>query len=148
MKECIGAANGRRGLQFNQSVAEVFRNDGWGVSVEVQMTRFQAPHSAASGDIDVIAMKDGVVYICECKELLFARTISEVVEQLRRFRGQHGDSLWRHTRRVDWVRSHPAKITEMAGWEPMEIRSLLVTSKIVPMQFAKTFPLKFCRLAC
>jgi hypothetical protein len=142
MKECIGAANGRRGLQFNQSVAEVFRNDGWGVSVEVQMTRFQAPHSAASGDIDVIAMKDGVVYICECKELLFARTITEVVEQLRRFRGQHGDSLWRHTRRVDWVRSHPAKITEMAGWEPMEIRSLLVTSKIVPMQFAKDFPVE------
>ncbi len=142
MKEYIGAANGRRGLLFNQSVAEVFRNAGWRVSVEVKMTQFQAPHTAASGDIDVIAMKDGVVYICECKELLFARTITEVVEQLGRFRGHHGDSLWRHTRRVDWVRSHPAKMTEIAGWESTEIRSLLVTSKIVPMQFTSDFPVE------
>jgi hypothetical protein len=142
MKEYIGAANGRRGLLFNQSVAEVFRNAGWHVAVEVQMTQFQAPFTAASGDIDVIATKEGVVYICECKELLFARTITEVVEQLGRFRGHQGDSLWRHTRRFDWVRSHPAQINDIAGWEPTEIRSLLVTSKIVPMQFAIDFPVE------
>ena len=140
MKEYVGAANGRRGLAFNKSVADVFANAGWHVFVEVQMTQLKAPQAEASGDIDVVAMKDGIVYICECKELLFARTITEVVEQLGRFRGNRGDALWKHSRRVDWVRSNPGRLAELTGRDPTEIRSLLVTSKIVPMQFAVGFP--------
>lgn len=142
MKEYIGATNARRGLTFNKSVAEVFGNAHWRVLVEVQMTQFQAPQMEASGDIDVIAAKDGIVYICECKELLFARTITEVVEQLGRFRGRPGDALWKHTRRAAWIRAHPARLTAVLGQEAIEIRSILVTSKIVPMQFAEGFPIQ------
>ena len=142
MKEYIGAENGRRGLAFNKSVAEAFANAGWQVEIELQMTRLQAPQKEASGDIDVLAVKDGTAYICECKELLFARTITEVIEQLGRFRGNPGDALWKHSRRVEWVRSHPQRLFKIVGQEPREIRSLLVTSKIVPMQFAKDFPVQ------
>jgi hypothetical protein len=141
MKEYIGAENGRRGLAFNKSVAGTFATAGWRIEIELQMTRLQAPQKEASGDIDVLAVKDGTVYICECKELLFARTITEVIEQLGRFRGNPGDALWKHARRVEWVRSHPQRLSRIIGQEPREIRSLLVTSKIVPMQFAKDFRL-------
>jgi hypothetical protein len=142
IKEYIGAANGRRGLDFNKAVAETFTKSGWRVWVEVQMTRFRCPENEASGDIDVIAVKDGIVYLCECKELSFARTITEVVEQLGRFRGRHGDALWKHMRRVEWVRRNTTELGRVLGQEPVEIRSLLVTSKIVPMQFAEGFPVQ------
>jgi hypothetical protein len=142
MREYIGAVNGRRGLDFNKAVAERFTKSGWRVEVEVQMTRFRCPVKEASGDIDVIALKDGVVYLCECKELSFARTITEVVEQLGRFRGRHGDALWKHMRRVEWIRINRAELGRLLGREPIEIRSLLVTSKTVPMQFAQDFPVQ------
>jgi len=140
MKKYIGGENARRGLAFNKSLAEACESAGWPALVEVPMTRLEAPPKEASGDIDVIAYKNGTVYICECKELLFARTITEVVEQLGRFRGQNADELWKHMRRVHWVRSHPAKLAGVIGQQPNEIRSLLVTSKTVPVQFATDFP--------
>jgi hypothetical protein len=142
MREYIGAVNGRRGLDFNKAVAERFTKSGWRVEVEVQMTRFRCPVNEASGDIDVIALKDGVVYLCECKELSFARTITEVVEQLGRFRGRHGDALWKHMRRVEWIRRNTTELGRVLGQGPIEIRSLLVTSKTVPMQFAEGFPVQ------
>ncbi|HMB83867.1 MAG TPA: hypothetical protein VKI40_07455, partial [Terriglobales bacterium] len=142
MKEYIGAANGRRGLDFNKAVAETFTKSGWRVWVEVQMTRLRCPASEASGDIDVIAAKDGIIYLCECKELSFARTITEVVEQLGRFRGRHGDALWKHMRRVEWVRRNATELGRIVGQVPVGIRSLLVTSKIVPMQFTHDFPVQ------
>jgi hypothetical protein len=76
MKEYIGAANGRRGLAFNKSVAAAFESEGWRALIEVPMTQLRAPRTEASGDIDVLAIKDGTVYVSECKELLFARTIA------------------------------------------------------------------------
>ena len=142
MKEYIGAANGRRGLDFNKAVAERFTKSGWRVWVEVQMTQLRCPRKEGSGDIDVIAVKDGIIYLCECKDLSFARTITEVVEQLGRFRGRHGDALWKHMRRAEWVRRNATELGRIVGQKPVEIRSLLVTSKIVPMQFAHQFPVQ------
>ena len=140
MKEYIGTVNAKQGLDFNKAVADTFRKSEWRVWVEVQMSQLRCPGSEGSGDIDVIAAKDGIIYLCECKELSFARTISEVVEQLGRFRGRHGDALWKHMRRVEWVRRNPTELRRVVGQEPVEIRSLLVTTKTVPMQFARDFP--------
>jgi hypothetical protein len=142
MKEYIGTANAKRGLDFNKAVAGTFTKSGWRIWVEVQMTQLQCPGSEASGDIDVIAAKGGNIYLCECKELSFARTITEVVEQLGRFRGRHGDALWKHMRRVEWVRRNTTELRRIVSQEPVEIRSLLVTSKTVPMQFAGDFPVQ------
>jgi hypothetical protein len=55
MKEYVGAVNGRRGLEFNKSVGELFRADGWKVRLEVAMRELGALPSEASGDVDVLA---------------------------------------------------------------------------------------------
>jgi hypothetical protein len=140
MKKYIGAANGKRGIEFNKSAAAKFDELGWNVWTEVEMNRLRCPREKASGDIDVIAEKNGIVYLCECKDLSFARTITEVVEQLRRFQGKHGDDLWKHLRRVKWVQQNAFRLRDVVGQQPAEVRSLLVTSKIVPMQHSKGFP--------
>ena len=139
MKKYIGAANAKRGLEFNKSAAAKFKELGWNVWTEVEMNRLHCPREEASGDIDVIAAKDGIVYLCECKDLTFARTITEVVEQLGRFQGKHGDDLWKHLRRVKWVQRNASQLRHVAVQQPAEVRSLLVTSKIVPMQHSKGF---------
>ena len=106
------------------------------------MTQLRCPRRGGSGDIDVIAAKEGIIYLCECKDLSFARTITEVGEQLGRFRGSRGDALWKHMRRVEWGRRNATELGRITGQVPVEIRSLLVTSKIVPMQFAHDFPVQ------
>jgi hypothetical protein len=140
MKKYIGAANAKKGLEFNKSAAAKFNELGWRVWTEVEMNRLHCPREEASGNIDVIAEKDGRVYLCECKDLSFARTITEVVEQLGRFHGKQGDELWKHLRRVKWVQQNVSQLRYVVDREPIEIRSLLITSKIVPMQHSKAFP--------
>jgi hypothetical protein len=139
MKKYIGAANAKRGIEFNKAAAAKFSEGGWTVWTEVEMNRLLCPREEASGDIDVIAVKDGIVYLCECKDLSFARTITEVVEQLGRFQGKHGDDLWKHLRRVKWVQQNASKLRQVVGQEPVEVHSLLITSKIVPMQYSRGF---------
>ena len=140
MKKYIGTVNAERGLAFNKSAAAKFNELGWRVWTEVEMNRLHCPGEEASGDIDVIAEKEGSVYLCECKDLSFARTITEVVEQLGRFHGKHGDELWKHLRRVKWVQRNASQLRYVIGREPSETRSLLITSKVVPMQHSKGFP--------
>lgn len=135
MKQYSGAANARRGLEFNQAVADVFSGQGWEVRLEVAMTELEAPEDQAKGDIDVIAWRRDVVCICECKELLFARTVSEVADQLKRFRGNPGDDLDKHLRRARFIESHPDKLVRITGIDRPRVFPLLVTSKVVPMQF-------------
>ena len=136
MKEYIGRENARRGMAFNKAVTEIFRSCGWAARDEVQMKELRAPESAATGDIDVLAWKGDRVCLCECKDLSFAKTITEVSEQLSRFRGKKGDDLFKHLRRADWVRANPKSIERIVGSSSQKIRSLLITSKIVPMEFA------------
>jgi hypothetical protein len=139
MRKYVGSANAASGLEFNKSVASRFRAAGWNSWNEIEMSRLQCPKDQATGDIDVVAEKDGTVFVCECKDLSFARTITEVVEQLGRFKGKHGDELWKHLRRAAWVKNNGSRLRHVIGREPAEIRSLLISSKIVPMQHAKGF---------
>jgi len=138
MKEYVGAINARRGLDFNKSVGALFSADGWNVRLEVGMTELGARPNEASGDVDVLAWKDEVVCVCECKELLFARNISEVADQLVRFRGLPGDDLDKHLRRVRFMQSHKEYVTRITRVGAPQVVPLLVTSKVAPMQFAET----------
>lgn len=142
MKQYVGKENGRRGLAFNKAVAKLFQDAGWSVRVEVQMTELKAPTNEATGDIDVLAWRGDCVCICECKELLFARTITEVSEQLARFRGKKGDDLSKHLRRVEWLKSHGDRFAPIGGKGTFQFRSLLVTSKIVPMKYTADLPVE------
>jgi hypothetical protein len=138
MKQYVGATNKRRGLEFNVAVADVFSAQGWKVRLEVAMTELEATDDGAKGDVDVLAWREGLVCVCECKELLFARNVSEVAEQLKRFRGNPGDDLDKHLKRVQFIESHPDKLFRITGIHKPTIVPLLVTSKVVPMQFVRT----------
>ncbi|MDT8066718.1 MAG: hypothetical protein ROO76_00995, partial [Terriglobia bacterium] len=137
MKAYVGSSNARRGLAFNKAVADRLRDLGFNVQTEVEMKRFGADPSTATGDIDVLAWNNEVALICECKELNFARTLGEVAEQLSRFRGVANDELTKHLRRVAWFTAHPPALSAFTKLSELPIRSLLITSKTVPMQFAK-----------
>jgi hypothetical protein len=138
MKQYAGAANARRGLDFNKAVAGVFSEEGWHVRLEVSMKELEASEDQAKGDVDVLAWNGNVVCVCECKELLFARTVSEVADQLKRFRASPGDGLDKHLRRARFIQSNPDKLRRITSLERPRVVPLLVTSKIVPMQFTKT----------
>jgi hypothetical protein len=139
MRKYVGSTNAASGLEFNKSVASRFREAGWNAWTEIEMNQLHCPKDQAAGDIDVVAERDGAVFLCECKDLSFARTITEVVEQLGRFKGKHGDELWKHLRRAAWVKNNGSRLRYVIGREPAEIRSLLISSKIVPMQHAEGF---------
>lgn len=139
MRKYVGSANAASGLEFNKSVAARFREAGWNAWTEIEMSQLQCPKDQAAGDIDVVAEKGGIVFVCECKDLSFARTITEVVEQLGRFKGKHGDELWKHLRRAAWVKNNGSRLRYVIGREAAEVHSLLISSKIVPMQHAEGF---------
>lgn len=135
MKKYCGGVNDKRGSDFNAAASELFTNQGWSALPEVQMTALGAHAEWGMGDVDVLAWHEDVVCICECKELLFARTVGEVVSQLVRFRGQPGDDLDKHLQRVNFLRQNYQGLRLITGIDFPRIVSILITSKIVPMQF-------------
>src|SRR5258708_17882280 len=134
MKEYVGAVNARRGLNFNKSVGALFKADGWDVRLEVGMPELGAHRNDASGDVDVLAWKGNVVCVCECKELLFARNIREAADQLGRFRCVSGDDLEKHLPRGTFILSYN-NIFRLTNRTKSRGAALLITSKIVPVQF-------------
>src|SRR5205823_1240462 len=136
MRGFVGRVNSDRGHQFNHDVAEVFSSCGFQVRTEVQMSEFCAPEQEASGDVDVLAWRGDTAFICECKSLLFARTVSEIAEQLNRFQGRNNDDLTKHIRRYTWIQSNRDSLRKITGRVSFAtIRSLLVSSTLVPMHF-------------
>jgi hypothetical protein len=107
------------------------------IRIEVGMGELGADPTEASGDVDVLAWKSNVVCVCECKELLFARNIGEVAAQLTDFRGKPGDDLDKHLRRVKFIQFHTDSVFRITKVENPRIIPLLVTSKIVPMQYVQ-----------
>jgi hypothetical protein len=103
------------------------------------MSQLGAPKEL--GDIDVLAWErsSGEIFPVECKRLLVAHSVREVVQRLEDFKGnkQEKDSLGRHLRRVDWLNKNFDAISKFTGIAKSAIRvkPLLITSEIVPMQF-------------
>jgi hypothetical protein len=135
MKKYCGGVNDKRGADFNAATSELFKSQGWNAVSEVEMTALGAQAEQGMGDVDVLAWRGDVVCICECKELLFARTVGEVVSQLVRFRGQPGDDLDKHLQRVNFLRENYQGLRRITGVDSPCLVSILITSKIVPMQF-------------
>ena len=84
----------------------------------------------------------GCVYITECKNLRFALTVGEIADQLNRFRGEAHDELSRHMRRYRWLSENPDRLSKVIGSDArLQIKPLLVSNTIVPMQFAQDLPI-------
>jgi len=143
MKQYIGAVNSERGHAFARSLADQLRKNGWEARNEVQMTELGG--SAELGDVDVLAWKpSGEIQLIECKRLQLARTVAEVAEICRRFRGEAKDELDKHVRRVNWIRANPAGLQRIVGFvpDPARIDDRLVTNTHVPMMYLTSLPIE------
>lgn len=142
MRSYWGAAKNERGHAFEETVADVFRKEGWQAR-KVWMAELGA--SSNLGDIDVLAWKlTGEVLIIECKRLLFARTVAEIAEVCRRFRGEAADDLAKHVKRVAWVRDNSSSLDRIVGFRPDRDRidDRLVTNTHVPMMYLTSLPIR------
>ena len=143
MKQYIGAVNSERGHAFARSVADQLRENGWQTRNEVQMTELGG--SVELGDVDVLAWKpSGEIQLIECKRLQLARTVAEIAEICRRFRGEAKDELDRHVRRVNWIKANLACLRHIVGFVPYatHIDHRLVTNTHVPMMYLTTLPVE------
>lgn len=144
MKKYIGAVNDERGHAFAKSIAEKLRQQGWKARNEVNMSELGTPRKAADGDIDVLAWKEsGEVLLIECKRLQLARTVAEIAEICRRFRGDAKDELDKHVRRANWVSQNPTSLERIVGFipKPNSIDARLVTNTHVPMMYLESLPI-------
>ena len=142
MKRYVGEINNQRGHSFARSVACEMQKRGWDAKNEVKMSSLGAP--AELGDVDVLAWRsDGNIQIIECKRLKLAKTVTEISEICRRFRGDARDGLDRHVQRVQWIKTNPACLQQIVGYlpEPDSIDDRFVTSNHVPMKYLKSLPI-------
>jgi hypothetical protein len=145
MRRYIGTVNHERGHAFARSVGEQLRQEGWEVRNEVQMTELGAAPEFADGDIDVLAWRSSrEVLLIECKRLQLARTVAEIAEICRRFRGESKDDLDKHVRRVKWVMQNPSSLERILGFgpDPNRIDHRLVTNTHVPMMYLTSLPIE------
>lgn len=144
MRAWVGSVNNKKGHEFNECVAGEFRKLNFNARASVDMTEFNVPPAMGNlGDIDVLAWSTaGLVYVIECKNLRFAMTVGEIVDQLNRFRGEANDDLHRHMRRCDWLNQNLERLAQIIGHSgSLRVEPLMVSNTIVPMQFAQNLPL-------
>lgn len=117
MKQYIGAVNSERGHAFARSVADQLRKFGWQARNEVQMTELGG--SREFGDVDVLAWTPSEeIHVIECKRLQLARTVAEIADICRRFRGDAQDELDKHVQRVNWIKANPESLKQIVGFVP------------------------------
>ncbi|HHY39198.1 MAG TPA: hypothetical protein GX507_09770, partial [Clostridia bacterium] len=143
MKRYIGMVNNERGRAFAWLVAGQLRDKGWQTRNEVPMTELGGPMEL--GDVDVLAWRpSGEILLVECKRLQLARTVAEIAEVCRRFRGEAMDELDKHIRRVNWIRANPASLHRIVGFapNPARIDDRLVTNTHVPVMYLTSLPIE------
>lgn len=142
MRSYIGGITDKKGHDFTVTVAEHLSTNGWQTRTEIPMTQIGA--SSDFGDIDVLAWKpNGAILIIECKRLRLARTVAEISEICRRFRGEAKDELFKHMRRVNWIETNPSSLNTILGMpvKPNQIDQRLITNVPVPMRFLSNLPI-------
>ncbi|MXY48174.1 MAG: hypothetical protein F4Y38_02625 [Gemmatimonadetes bacterium] len=142
MRSFIGGITDKKGHDFTVTVAEHLSTNGWQTRTEIPMTQIGA--SSDFGDIDVLAWKpNGAILIIECKRLRLARTVAEISEICRRFRGEAKDELFKHMRRVNWIETNSSSLNTIIGMpvNPNRIDQRLITNIQVPMRFLSNLPI-------
>jgi hypothetical protein len=89
MRKYVGQQVNRRGHLFAEKVYRVFLENHFAGRLEIQMTELGAPKGDGLGDVDVLAWSQttGQVFSVECKRLLIALSVREVIQRLEDFRG-------------------------------------------------------------
>lgn len=80
----------------------------------------------------------------ECKRWQLARTVGDVAEFCRRFRGEAEAELDNHLRRVEWMKANPAGLQPIVGFRPNPCRidDRLATNRDVPMTYISSLPIE------
>lgn len=143
MVSWVGGAADRNGHEFAHRVAAKLKECGWKVRTQLQLTFLggQAEH----GDIDVLAWKPstGLVYAIECKSLSTDRTVGEIGERLAEYMPISEDGTrtptQKHVDRFSYLKSNENSLAALCqiSTERLELRSALVTEKLMPMQFSE-----------
>lgn len=144
MRAWLGGRVDKLGAEFSAEVGKILEDQGWNVRVEIKLTELGAPKSPNLGDIDVLAWRpDGRVMQIECKRLKASRTIAEIAQSCGRFRGNVGDHLHKHLRRLEWVRGNETKIAKFTGIdvEKIVVRHPMVVSRPVPFGYLSGLPI-------
>jgi len=143
MREYLGTVSNERGHAFAKSVAGKMRNQGWNARSEINMTALEA--DSELGDIDVLAWKEsGEILLIECKRLQLAKTINEIAELCKRFRGEAKDDLDKHIRRINWIKRNPESLRHIVGFAPdlTLLDHRLITNTHVPMMYLQSLPIE------
>jgi hypothetical protein len=140
MLQFCGEQANRQGNRFTHDVADHLEQLGFKTLRETRMSALGVPTSLGDfGDVDVVAWKAGshVAFVIECKYLRTAASVRDVVDRLDEYRGERDDSLAKHLRRLNWLKSNPSHLCGLTGIPTTAIQSkgLLVTDSLVPMQF-------------
>ncbi len=141
MRTYVGSMIEKRGADFTELVASKLEADKWFVNKELLMKTVGATQEL--GDIDVLAIKGGVMLIFECKKLQMAKTISEIADVCNRFRGKEKDELRKHLNRVDWSLNNLNIMLQRLNYDGkvLSIRSALLTSTDMPMKYKNDLPI-------
>jgi len=145
MRAWVGGEINRIGHAFNKSVAARLTELGLRAEPDYLMTRLGG--IAKDGDVDTLAwnLETGDVFVIECKRLLADKTVGEIAERLVEFGPDHRERngrrgpTRRHLDRVEILRTRLPQLAAATGVakDKIRIRSCLVTSALVPMQFQK-----------
>lgn len=139
MKSHWGKMADIEGIKFEGKVSEVFKLNSFLIRTRVSMRQLGVPRAAGDlGDIDVVAWQrdKSDVWLVECKHLRPAHSVRDVVERMKDYHEESGPQLAKHTKRVKWLTDNPSALCDLTGLKgDAAVRSVLVTSDLVPMEF-------------
>lgn len=134
----------KEGHTFTNSVAKKLSSAGWEVRENIGLPEvLNQKLNKDYGDVDVLAWRKerNEVLAIECKDLSMARNYSEVAAQLSDYQGKElkgkPDKLKKHLNRVELLSKELKKLEKYIGLSNIVIKSCLICSGKVPMQYAK-----------
>ncbi len=145
MRSYIGSRIDKLGHAFSKTIQSELNKLGFLSKTEVKMTQLGAPKTPNLGDVDVLAISDcGIVLIIECKRLRTARTNAEIAHTCSNFRGNAGDRLAKHLRRVDWLKNNETSIKKIFNLHDdinLKFYAPLVCNLPVPFKYLQNLPI-------
>jgi hypothetical protein len=121
MRKYIGGITAKAGKDFNESVAEVFREIGF-VDVREQVDKIgrlqlRRPDGNEMGDIDVLVVDRArrSLLAVEAKDFEFARTPQELFNEVDKLIGEDGSASTHHLERVGFLRDRLPQVLAELG---------------------------------
>ena len=145
MSKWIGSINADQGEAFNERVAAEFLAYGWEAKGNLSDGQILARRKdPAFGDVDVLAWNkaQGRVFVIECKDLSFDKTIGEIARRLEKYQGVirpdgKRDDLRKHLDRCETIEANIQNLSKFVGFNVASVERMLVLSQATPLQFAR-----------